>query len=170
MKVLTPQQARMFVTLENNKHPLTAIYGDGIDLWNTVEVRLSQPWFLVEVEHPAVDESGDPFRMSRTMLFGSSDDIMYLAQSEGETEISLQAVSLMISVGKSKKSSSWSMQHLIEVWEADEPQDPGVTARIFAKAEGGHYVESLFGTALEQLHDWRRLLVLPNDTAQMNQQ
>lgn len=151
---------RMFVTLENNKHPMTAMYGDGIELWNAVEVRLSQPWFLVEVEHPARDDDGDAFRMSRTMLLGSSEDVLHLAQHGNESQISLQAVSLMISSENAGKASSWSMHPLVEVWEADEPDDPGVTAKIFEKAGGGHYVESVFGTVLDRLRDWRPLAVL----------
>lgn len=149
----------MFVTDENHKHPMSQLLGgDGVGIWQAVEVELYRPWFVIEFEQPA--EECDGARLSRTMLSARVDDILGLSALSAQGGVLLKSVA-MVAPYATNPSGNWRMDPLVAIWEADEPSEPGMQAKLFEKADGGFYVDSAFGSPLECFTDMRPLVALP---------
>lgn len=143
----------MFLTHSDNKHPLSNIYaGTGIAVWTAIEIELRHALYLVEVSHAAEDDS--ECTMTRTVMLARSDDALGLFQQRTVDGVTPKSISLMSPV-QSEHGAAWCIDRLTEVWEADEPADAGIQAKIFAKAHGGYFVDSLFRTSFDQLKNWR---------------
>ncbi|KGG92565.1 hypothetical protein [Comamonas thiooxydans] len=145
----------MFVTNLSYKHPLSGMHPDGgRQIWNAVEVELRIAWYLVEVQHLA--EHVDDIPLGHTIMMSRSEDVLHLFQRSTEGRIIPKTISL---VSPSENGDAgWDIDLVTEIWEADEPWDPHIKARIFTKSGGGYFVESIFRTTVDQLHDWRLIL------------
>ncbi|WP_415795331.1 hypothetical protein [Comamonas aquatilis] len=144
----------MFLTHSDNKHPLSNIYaGTGMAVWTAIEIELRHALYLVEVSQAAEHDS--ECTMIRTVMLSRSDDALGLYQQSAVDGITPKSISLMFPVESEHGGAAWCIDRLTEVWEADEPADAGIQAKIFAKANGGYFVDSLFRTSLDQLTNWR---------------
>lgn len=121
-------------------------------VWTAIEIELRHALYLVEVSQAAEDDS--ECAMTRTVMLSRSDDALALYKQSAVHGITPKCISLM-SPAESEHGAAWCIDRLTEVWEADEPVDAGIQAKIFAKANGGYFVDSLFRTSLDQLKNWR---------------
>lgn len=145
----------MFLTHSNNQHPLSNIYAEtGMAVWTAIEIELRNAVYLVEISQTAEDDN--ECAMTRTVMLSRCDDALGLYQQKSVEGITPKSISLM-SPGESELGTAWRIDMLTEVWEADEPADAGIQAKIFAKANGGFFVDSLFRTSLDQLKNWRSI-------------
>lgn len=149
----------MFLTNDANKHPLSNACGKGSHLWICTEIQLRRPIFMVEFEQHDVDENDRGFSIGRTVLLARGDDVWKLV-SDLQSQYSLKSVALLTPASGSD-SEVWSIDQLTEIWEAKDPADSDLKYKIFSRADGSHYVDSMMGTAASQLQDWRQLSVLP---------
>lgn len=144
----------MFLTHSDNKHPLSNIYaGTGIAVWTAIEIELRNALYLVEISQMAEDDS--ECTMTRTVMLSRCNDALGLYQQKSADGITPKSISLMSPAESEHAGVAWCIDRLTEVWEADEPADAGIQAKIFAKANGGYFVDSLFRTSLDQLTNWR---------------
>ncbi|MDH0049572.1 hypothetical protein [Comamonas terrigena] len=149
----------MFLTNDANKHPLSNACGKGSHLWISTEIQLRRPIFMVEFEQHDVDEKDRVFSIGRTVLLARGDDVWKLV-SDLHSQYSLTSVALLTPASGSD-SGVWSIDQLTEIWEAKDPADCDLKYKIFSRADGSLYVDSMIGTAASQLQDWRQLSVLP---------
>ncbi|MBB2777194.1 UNVERIFIED_ORG: hypothetical protein HNP28_002517 [Comamonas terrigena] len=149
----------MFLTHDANKHPLSNAYGNGNHVWIAAEIQLRVPFFMVEFDqHEALDE-GDDFSFSRTVLLARGDDVVKLVSTLAPQN-SLKSVTLLSPTSRDV-GGAWSLDQLTEIWEAKDPNDSFLKYKIFAKADGSHFVDSMMGTTVDQLQEWQQLTVLP---------
>lgn len=135
--------------------------GDSLGIWQAVEVELFRPWFVIEFEQPCEEFEGA--RLSRTMLSARVDDVLGLAHLSAPDGVRLKSVALVAPYA-TKPAGNWRMHPLVAIWEADEPSDPRMQAKLFEKADGEFYVDSAFGSPFETLTDMRRVVALPTTT------
>jgi hypothetical protein len=121
-------------------------------VWTAIEIELRHALYLVEFSQVAEDDS--ECKMTRTVILARSDDALGLYQQSTVNGITPKSISLMSPV-QSEHDAGWHIDRLTELWEADEPADAEIQAKIFAKANGEYFVDSLFRTSLDQLKNWR---------------
>jgi len=148
----------MFLTNDANKHPLSDANGKGNHVWVAAEIQLRLPIFIVEFEHSVVDD-GDDFTFGRTVLLARGDDVLMLV-SKLNSQNSLKSVALLTPASEGV-GSVCSIDQLTEIWEAEDPLDSHLRYKIFSKADGSHYVDSMMGTTASDLQNWRQLSLLP---------
>ena len=56
---------------------------------------------------------------------------------------------------------AWSIDQLTAIWEAEDPSDSHIKLKVFSKADGSYYVDSMSEIATSQLQDWHQLFELP---------
>ena len=149
----------MFLTTDANKHPLSSAYGKGNHIWVAAEVQLRLPLFMVEFSHHEVDDDGIDFALLRTLLLARGDDVLKLV-SDLAPQNSLKSVALLTPT-TGDPGSTWSIDQLTGIWEAEDPSDSHIKLKVFSKADGSYYVDSMSEIAASQLQDWHQLFVLP---------
>lgn len=146
----------MFLTNDTNKHPLSTLYGKGSHLWTGIDVPMRRLWFTVDYQLIHRDDDGDELTLTNTVLLSTAEDVLDLASKE----ITILSVYLMTPL-LDPKSGGWAMDRLTGIWECNDPGDPRIKAKIYAKEDGGHHLDSLFVTTADPLGDWKLLLMLP---------
>ena len=149
----------MFLTNDTNKHPLSSAYGKGNHVWIATEVQLRLPLFMVEFAHHEVDDDGDDFSLLRTLLLARGDDVLKLV-SDLASQKTLKSVALLTPASRDA-GSAWSIDRLTAIWEAEDPSDSHIKLKVFSKADGSYYVDSMSDITTSQLQDWHQLFVLP---------
>ncbi|WP_291590040.1 hypothetical protein [Comamonas sp. UBA7528] len=149
----------MFLTNDANKHPLSSAYGKGNHVWIATEVQLRLPIFMVEFAHHEVDDDGDDFSLLRTLLLARGDDVLNLV-SDLAPQKALKSVALL-TPASGDLGRAWSIDQLTAIWEAEDPGDSHIKLKVFSKADGSYYVDSMSEIATSQLRDWHQLFELP---------
>ncbi|WP_313570113.1 hypothetical protein [Comamonas terrigena] len=149
----------MFHTNDANKHPLSNAYGKGNHVWIAAEVQLRLPLFMVEFNCQEVDEEGDDLSILRTLFLARGDDVFNLV-SDLTPRNSLRSVALLTPTS-GELGSIWSINQLTSIWEAEDPSDSHLKLKVFSKADGSYYVDSMLEIDACQLQDWHQLVALP---------
>lgn len=130
----------MFLTNNANKHPLSTLYGEGTHLWTGIDMPMRRLWFTVDYQWIHREDDGNELIFTNTVLLSTAEDLLGLASKEGI----LLSVYLMTPL-LDTKSGGWSMDRLTGIWECNDPGDPRIKAKIYAKEDGSHHVDSLCG-------------------------
>lgn len=139
----------MFLTHDANKHPLFSISNEGQNLWTGTEIHLRRNWFIVDFEQIDSYEDEEAV-LTSTVLLSDLEHVLDLANQS----LPILSVYLMTPNSLDDASCGWQMDRLVGVWEAEDPGNTGVMAKIYTTVDGHHHVESNFGTPLSQLKDW----------------
>ncbi|BBL22693.1 hypothetical protein [Comamonas terrigena] len=145
----------MFLTNDTNKSSLSSLFGDSQNLWSGAELQIRIFWFLVEFEASNQDDV-DELKMISTLLLSRPEHVLGLVQQG----VKILSVYLMIPL-PSFEGGGWDMARLKEIWEAVEPAAPRMKAKIYATADGFHFVESKLGTTVNEFKDRELLLRCP---------
>ena len=114
---------------------------------------------MVEFAHHEVDDDGDNFSLLRTLLLARGDDVLNLVSGLAPQK-TLKSVALLTPASEDP-GGGWSIDQLTAIWEAEDPGDSHIKLKIFSKADGSYYVDSMSEIAASQLQDWHQLFVLP---------
>lgn len=150
----------MFLTTDANKHPLSTLYGKGNHLWTGIDVQIRRAWFIVDYQLIHQDDDGDELTFTNTVLLSTAEDVLGLASKN----ITILSVSLMTPLLDPERGG-WTIDRLTGIWECTDPGDPRIKAKIYAKEDGSHHVDSLLGATADQLGGWNLLLELPASPA-----
>jgi len=122
----------MFETTEAAELPISEIMASfGSRAWEYVQLRLNMPWFYVNCRVSYLDGP----QLNEMMLLSTPDKLCELKKS---TALEILEVYL-VTPGTLNGTNYWQMEQLVQVWQADDPQDCSIPAFVYVLRDGKQY-------------------------------
>jgi hypothetical protein len=141
----------MFYTYTNWKSAIhNRLCAPNQQYWLGVELALKKPWFLMTISQTELVEDGEEIVFRRDIMVANVAEIEQLAKQEGDRLLKLESAMIVIP-NWINGISSWSVEPLAAVWEADEPDAPGAPVEICETQSGAKFVTTFGACTLEEL-------------------
>lgn len=128
----------MFKTTSHAHHPfMSAIAGDGQQVWTHVNLISALPWFFATYLQPSLDGP-----VLKTLLLSSVDQVADLLKDNEEESIEISEL-MLVSPSYLNHTEGWLMEPLTEIWHGRLNNDSDDYAFIYFLASGKRYVDSL---------------------------
>lgn len=118
--------------------------------WLGVELALKTPWFLMTVSQTELVMGSEVVVFRRDIMVGNVADVEQMAQQEGDRLQKLESAMIVIP-SWINGTRTWTMEPLVAVWVAVEPDAPGALVEICETQSGAKFVTTFGACALENL-------------------
>lgn len=118
--------------------------------WFSVELALNSPWYLMTANHTERLEDREVAVYRRNIMVSQVCELERLAQLEGQSDLKFESAMIVLPELINGKET-WTMEPLVAVWEAEEPDAPGAIVEICETKSGAKYVTTFCACSLEEL-------------------
>ena len=118
--------------------------------WFSVELALNSPWYLMTVNQTEQVEDKEVTVYRRNIMVSKVSELERLAQQEFQSALKFESAMIVIPKLINGKET-WTMEPLVALWEAEEPDAPGVVVEICETKSGAKYVTTFGACSLEEL-------------------